>query len=74
MYIIWTFDIIENKHNLYRGEDYMKMFCSYLREHAANVINFERKKEVLSLKKRAKIIPRCNDVLHLWKNVIKKVC
>ena len=34
---------IENKHSLYRGEDSMKNFSISLREHAANVINFEKK-------------------------------
>ena len=38
---IWAFDIIENKHRLYRGKDCMKKFCTSLREHATNIINFE---------------------------------
>ena len=37
---IWDFDNIENKHTLSRGEDCMKKFCTSLREHATNVINF----------------------------------
>ena len=44
MSTIWAFDNIENKHSLYRGEDCMKKFCTSLREHATNVINFEKKK------------------------------
>ena len=40
MSTIWAFDNIENKYTLYRGEDCMKMFCSFLREHATNAINF----------------------------------
>ena len=39
-----AFDNIKNKHTLYRGEDCMKKFCTSLREHATNVINFEKKK------------------------------
>ena len=31
---------MENKHSLYRREDYMKKFCISVREHAADVINF----------------------------------
>ena len=38
---IWAFDNIEKKHSFYRGEDYTKMFCTSLREHATNVINLE---------------------------------
>ena len=41
---IWAFDNIENKHTLYRGEDYVKKICTSLREHTANVNNFEKKK------------------------------
>ena len=44
MSIIWAFDILENKHILYHGKKCMKEFCNPLREHAANVINFEKKK------------------------------
>ena len=40
MSTIWAFDNIENKHTLYCGEGCMKNFCTSLREHAANVINF----------------------------------
>ena len=34
MSTIWTFDGIENKHDLYRGEDCMKEFYESLREEA----------------------------------------
>ena len=30
---IWTLDIIENKYDIYKGEDCMKKFCKSLREH-----------------------------------------
>ena len=49
MSTIWGFDNIENKHTLNRGEDCMKTFCSSLREHATNVINFQRKIPPLTL-------------------------
>ena len=44
MSTIWTFDSIENKNNVYRGEDCMKKFCESLREHKMKIINFEKKK------------------------------
>ena len=47
----WAFDTIENKHSLYRGEDCMKKFCTSLREHATNLINFEKKKKLPLTKK-----------------------
>ena len=62
---IWAFDGIKNKHSLYRGEDRMKKFCISLREHAADVINFEKKKMLPLTEKRNQIAPRCNAMLHL---------
>ena len=44
MSTIWKFDNIENKNNVYRGEDCMKKFCESLREHTVKIINFEKKK------------------------------
>ena len=44
MSMIWTFDSMENKNNVYRGEDCMKKFCESLREHTVKIINFEKKK------------------------------
>ena len=51
MSTIWAFDNIENKHTLYCAEDCMKKFCTSLREHAANAINFEKKKMLPLTKK-----------------------
>ena len=48
---IWAFDDIENKHTLYCRKDCVKTFCEYSREHAKNVIDFEKKK-ILSLTKQ----------------------
>ena len=44
MSTMWAFENIENKHILYRGEDCMKNFYESLREHATNIIDFEKKK------------------------------
>ena len=46
MSTIWTFDGIENKHDVYRREDCIKTYCESLREHARKIINFEKKKIV----------------------------
>ena len=40
----WPFYYKENKHTLYRGKDSFKRFCDSLREHAENIIDFEKKK------------------------------
>ena len=45
-----AFNHRENKHTLYRGKDCLKFFCESLREHAKNIIDFEKQK-VLPLTK-----------------------
>ena len=72
MSTIRAFDNIENKHTLNHGEDYIEKFCTFLREHATNVINFGKKENVTINKKRAKITPRFDGMLHLWKNILKE--
>ena len=51
MSTILAFDTIEDKSSLYFEEDCMKKFCSSLRQHHTNVINFERKKMLPFTKK-----------------------
>ena len=34
------FKDIENKYDVYRGQDCMKIFCVYSKEHAVKIINF----------------------------------
>ena len=46
-----SFDETKNNLNYYRGEDCMKKFCKDLREHAAKVINYE-KKDMIPLTKK----------------------
>ena len=52
----------------------MKKFCIALREHAADVINFENKKMLPLTKKRAKITSGFNRILHLQKKFHTKTC
>ena len=44
MSTILLFKDIKNKHEVYRGKDYMKKFCECLKKHAKRIINFEKKK------------------------------
>ena len=46
----WGFDLIEDKHTLYRGKDCKEKFCTSLREPDKNIIDF-KKKEMLPLTK-----------------------
>ena len=50
MSTIRAFHHIENKHTLYHRKDCIQKFCETLREHAKNIIDFEKKK-MLSLTK-----------------------
>ena len=48
---------VENKHDAYRGgKDCMKRFCKSLRDHAMEIINFEKKKNEVINKRVAGII------------------
>ena len=44
IYTISSFRSTRNKNDVYRGKDYMKKFCEFLREHAMKIINFKKKK------------------------------
>ena len=55
MSTIWGFDHIENKHTLYCVEDCMKKFFTSLRQHAKNLIYFEKKKMLPLTKEELKL-------------------
>ena len=50
MSTIWAFYSIEGKHILYHRKEFMKKFCTSLREHEKTIIGLEKKK-MLSLTK-----------------------
>ena len=53
---ISSFRSMEDKHDKYRGKDFMKKFCEFLREHAMKIINFRKKKNEVINKRAAGII------------------
>ena len=69
MSIIWGLDHIEEKHTLYRRKDCMKKSCNSLREHAKNIIDFEKKKmlpltkEELKSHEDAKLCYICGKII-----------
>ena len=51
---IWALEHIENKHNLHCGKNCMGKFCECLREHAKNIIDFEKKNMLPLIKEELK--------------------
>ena len=51
--LISSFDLKENKHSVYRGNDCIKKFCKELKELGIKIINYEQK-EVISLTDKEK--------------------
>ena len=49
----------------------MKKFCSSLREHATNVIHFEKNRTLPLAKKELKLHQDMNSMLYLWKMIPK---
>ena len=62
MSTIFSFRSIENKHDVYRGKDSMKMFCEFLRKHAMKIINFKKKRMKLLTKEQQESY---ENMLHL---------
>ena len=66
MSTIWTFDGIENNHDVYTGEYCTKMFCESLRRHAMEIINSEKKKMIqLTNKEYESYLNQTNCHIHL---------
>ena len=62
---IFAFNNIENKHTLYYGEVWTKIFCESLRGHAKRETDFEKKKKVTVSKRITKTKLRCKSMLYL---------
>ena len=52
MSTISSFKYIENKHDAYRGKEFMKKFCESLKEYAKKIIKFKKKKMKLLRKEQ----------------------
>ena len=55
MSTILSFKGIENKYDVYRGKDFMKIFWECLKKHARKIINFKKEKitkRTVKLKKK----------------------
>ena len=56
MSIISSFRSIENRHDVYRGNDCMETFFESLREYVIKIIDFKREKNEIINKRTAAII------------------
>ena len=72
MLIIWGFGQIEDKHNLCRGKDCMKKFCTSVREHAKNRINIEKKQMLPLTKEELKSYQDAKVCYVCGKRILKK--
>ena len=66
-----SFDESRNKLNYYRGKDCMKKFCKDLKEHAARIINYEKKK-IIPLTKEEKINYNDQQICYICKKEFEK--
>ena len=69
MSTISSFKSIENKHDIYRGKNYLKKFCESLREDAMKIINFKKKKNELIKKTAGVIVRKCQNLSHLERKI-----
>ena len=68
-----SFKTIENKHDVYRGKDSMKLFCESLKEPTMKMTNFKKKKNEDFNKRAAGNIRKCNKfVIFVKKNFENK--
>ena len=68
----WAFDHIENKHSSYCGEGCMKKLCQSLKEHAKNIIDFEKQKRLSLTKKELKSHQDAMECYTCGKRFMKK--
>ena len=62
---ISSFRSIENKHDVYRGKDFMKKYSEFLRKHTMKKINFKNEKNEVTNKRAARIKWKWRNLLYL---------
>ena len=69
MLTISSFKRIENKHDIFRGENYKEKFCKSLSKHAMDIINFKKKKMKLLRKEQQESYENAKICYISWKNI-----
>ena len=64
-----SFRSIENKHGVYRDNDYMKKFCEFVREYAMKIINYKKKKQKIVNKSGRNYMKMQKSVIFLKKKL-----
>ena len=70
---MWAFDSIKNKYSLNHRKSCMKHFCVSLRKHAADIINFDKKKMLPLTGKELKLHQDATQCYICRKNFTKKL-
>ena len=63
---IYTFDGIENMHDVYRGEDCMKKVCEFFREDAIMITNIGKKNDSIN-KRTSEMVSKYKNLQHFAK-------
>ena len=69
MSTISFFRSIKNKHDVYRGKDWIRKFCGYLREHVMKIIDIKKKEMKLLTKSSKNHMKMQKSVIFVKKNL-----
>ena len=72
MSVMQAFESTENKHTLHRGEDCVKKFCEFLREHVKNITDLEKKRMLSLTKEEIKSYQDAKECCICGKIILKK--
>ena len=68
--LISSFDSKQNKRSFYRGKDYIKRFCSVLKELATKIISYEQKETIPLTDKENKFYEEQENATYVKKSFV----
>ena len=69
-FTLCSFDTTKNKFDYYRGKYCMKNFCLDLREHATEIVNYQKKEMIPLRKEEKKTHRRQKNVIYANENLV----